>query len=145
MLTGVFNNIINAGLRTVRGLAKFAAGFLTKTFTAACSVARAVFGQGREEALHLRFNRFCNDNISFKGGEQQEDGEKKARIAYLKSWLKTVMRLVYTGAAQVQDALAVVQELESLGVSAMGLLDLKPHAEPHHPVVTMRRFAPAAA
>ena len=137
MLTGVFNSIIYQGFRAIRAVANVVAKFLTKSFNNVCqAVSKVIFGEERngapsaEKPLHKLFNRFCNDNLSFHGGEEEQSPEKAARIRHLMSFLKVIMQRLSIGAAQVQDALSVVQELQSLGVSVGGLAVLHPHAEP---------------
>jgi hypothetical protein len=144
MLTGVFNSIIQSGFRAVRAVAGAVTKFLSKTFNRACkAVNRALSGNEHEtpaeEGLHRHFNRFCNDNLSFHG-DKEESAEKKARIRHLQTFLKEIMKLVALGAAHVQDALCIVQELESLGVNVGGLLVLHSHADhatktAHRPVL----------
>jgi hypothetical protein len=134
MISGVFNSIINSGLRAVRAASTIAGRALSKVFNAVCkALAQAFRGAPAAPAadgtpLRLRFNIHCNDNVGFDGERNEEPG-KAARIAHLMSFLKNILQRVAEGAAQVADAQAIVTELSKLGVEVAGLLVLHPHPE----------------
>lgn len=126
MLKGIFNSIILVGRLARRIVAHVARHHVRIEFNHHAHkdepVAVATYAPGTPaNTLRGRFNG-CNDNFGFSAeGKEKEDKAREALIRGLIDLLKEVARNVAEGTAPLAQALALVSQLESLGIRISGL------------------------